>query len=100
MDKILIKSAAPYRQTQTKRHPGCQIDLLLQSDRKVCLIEIKRRNEIGPKIEKEIDAKIAALDLPRDISVRTVLVYDGHLSPTVEADGCFDAIVPVADLLW
>ena len=99
MDKIMIKSAAPYRQMQTKRHPGCQIDLLLQSDRKVCLIEIKRRNEISPEIEKEIDAKIAALDLPRDISVRTALIYDGHLSPTVEDDGYFDAIVSVRDLL-
>ena len=98
MDKVMIKSAAPFRQQPTQRHAGCQIDLLLQSDRKVCIVEIKRRREIGSGIEQEIDAKIAALDLPRDISVRTALVYDGRLSPEVEGDGYFDVLVPFFEL--
>lgn len=99
MDRTLLKSAAPFRQTATKRHRGCQIDLLLQTDRKVWVVEIKRKNEIGREIEDEVEAKVRALALPRDISVRTALVYEGRLSPGVEADGYFDAIVPFARLL-
>ena len=35
----------------------------------------------------------------RGVSVRTALIYDGHLSPIVEADGYFDAIIPFRRLL-
>ena len=99
MDRTLLKSAAPFRQTATKMHRGCQIDLLLQSDRKICIVEIKRKGEIGREIEDEVEAKVKALALPRDVSVRTALVYEGRLSPGVEADGYFDAIVPFSRLL-
>ncbi len=99
MERTLLKSAAPFRQTPTKRHAGCQIDLLLQSDRKICVVEIKRRKEIGIDIIDEVEAKVKALALPRDISVRTALVYDGHLAPSVEADGYFDETVPASSLL-
>lgn len=34
-----------------------------------------------------------------DVSVRTALVYEGHLAPIVEADGYFDALVPFGNLL-
>ena len=30
------------------------------------------------EVEEEVDAKIKALALPRDVSVRTALVYDGN----------------------
>ena len=33
------------------------------------------------------------------VSVRTALVYEGHLAPIVEADGYFDAIIPFRRLL-
>jgi hypothetical protein len=33
------------------------------------------------------------------MSVKTALVYDGHLASIVEADGYFDAIVPFRRLL-
>ena len=99
MERTLLKSAAPFRQGATKKRRGCQIDLLLQSDRKVCVVEVKRKTEIGREVEAEVEAKIKALALPRDISVRMALVYEGRLSPGVEADGFFDAIVPFSTLL-
>ena len=99
MDKTLLKSAAPYRQAATKRHRGCQIDLLLQTDRKVCIVEIKRKKEIGREVENDVESKVKALTLPRDFFVRTALVYEGRLAPGVEADGYFDAIVPFRRLL-
>jgi len=99
LDRVLLKSAAPWRQLPTKRRRGCQIDLLLQSEKSVFVVEIKRKNEIGVDIETEIAAKVKALALPRDVSVRTALVYDGHLSPTVETNGYIDVIIPAHDML-
>ena len=99
MRGVLLSSAAPYRQKKTARHPGCQIDLLLQAGRTLCVVEIKRRREIGLDIVQEVSAKIDALRIPRGISVRAALVYDGELSPAVGASGFFDAIVPASRLL-
>ena len=99
LDRVLLKSAAPWRQMPTQRRRGCQIDLLLQSEKSVVVVEIKRKNEIGSEIETEIAGKVKALGLPRDISVRTALVYDGNLSPAVEANGYIDAIIPARELL-
>ena len=36
--------------------------------------------------------------IPGGVSVRTALVYDGELSPSVEACGWFDHLVPAARL--
>ncbi len=99
LDKVLLKSAAPWRQLPTPRRKGCQIDLLLQSERGVCIVEMKRRREIGREVADEVAAKVKALALPRDISVRTALIYDGRLSPRVEAEGFFDSLISVSDLL-
>ena len=99
MSGVLLSSAAPYRQKKTARHPGCQIDLLLQAGRTLCVVEIKRRREIGLDVVQEVSAKIDALRIPRGISVRAALVYDGELSPAVGASGFFDAIVPASRLL-
>ena len=87
------------RKGRDGKSEGCQIDLLLQSERSVYVVEIKRKNTIDADIEDEMARKIKALALPRDISVRTALVYDGNLSPSVEARGYFDALIPVSDFL-
>jgi len=41
---------------------------------------------------------VERLRLPRGISVRTVLVYDGRLAPEVEENGYFDYLVPIERL--
>ena len=99
MNGVMLSSAAPYRQMPAARRQGCQIDLLLQAGRTVCVVEIKRRNLIGREIEDEVAAKIKALNLKNRMTVRAALVYDGELAPSVETDGFFDAIVPVRRLL-
>ena len=43
--------------------------------------------------------KIERLKLPRDRTVKTVLVYAGALDPTVEEDGFFDYLVSADQLL-
>ena len=63
------------------------------------VIEIKRKQRIGKAIENEVQQKIDRLALPRNRSVKTVLVYEGELEPAVEEDGFFDYIVPADQLL-
>lgn len=92
-------SAAPYRNARKAGGRGVQIDLLLQSSRSACIVEIKRKREIGREVIAETNAKVHALRLAGDKSIRTALVYEGHLHPGVEADGFFDRIVP-AEVLF
>lgn len=98
----LVLSAAPYQRRGTsgaRGRAGVQIDLLLQTRRTVCVVEVKRKGEIGREIIDETDAKLKALKLPAGVSARAALVYEGHLAPVVEADGYFDSIVPFHRLL-
>ena len=78
---------------------GCQIDLLVQTPRAAYVVEIKRRNEIGAEIEKEVAERMKRLPLRRGMSKRPVLVCDGHVDPAVEADGFFSAIIQGRRLL-
>ena len=101
LKNVLLTSAAPYRKmpVPSLRQKGCQIDLLIQSRRTVYLVEVKRASEIGRSVIDEVDAKVRCLKPRPNVSIRTALVYEGHLSPIVEADGYFDAIVPFRTLL-
>ena len=72
--------------------------MLLQTKKSVCVVEIKRRNLVPASVEDEVRDKIRRLKLPRDISVRSALVYDGELAPELEEDNYFDFLVPAARL--
>lgn len=101
LNEVLLTSAAPYRRSSvpSKKQKGFQIDLLIQSRRTNYIIEIKRKNEIGRGIIDEVDGKVTLLKRPKSVSAKTALVYAGQLAPIVEADGYFDAIIPVEKLL-
>ena len=99
LDRSLVLSAAPYTQNATKRHRGCQIDLLLQTERMLLVVEIKRQKEIGHGIIDEVDEKVKRLKYDSRKSVRTALIYDGKLSASVPAERYFDFLVP-ADVLF
>lgn len=95
----LVCSAAPYRRLGGSAGKGVQVDLLLQTRRSLVLVEVKRQREIGREVIDEMVEKVKRLPKRRDMSVRTALVYDGHLAPIVEADGYFDAIIPFRQLM-
>ncbi len=99
IDKSLVLSAFPYFQSATKRQRGCQIDLLIQTQRTLLVVEIKRKKEIGYEVVEDVSEKVERLVHGKSLSVRTALVYDGRLSPRVEADRFFDFIIP-ADRLF
>lgn len=94
LGRKLVVSAAPYSRRKSASCPGLQIDLLIQTPKSVYVVEVKRCNRIDASVEKEIAEKVARLGVGPDKSVRTVLVYEGKLSPEVEEDGFIDFIVP------
>jgi len=97
-----IESAAPYRNVRKGRDgkgTGCQIDLLIQTPRTAYVVEVKRKNEIGPEIEDELERKMTNLPIRKGMSKSPVLVYEGALHPSVEASGYFAAIIPFEKLL-
>ena len=63
------------------------------------LVEIKRRESIDRDIIREVDERVRAIRRRDGVSVRTVLVYEGELSPVVAVDGYFDTLVPFRKLL-
>ena len=96
----LVTSAAPYRKVGSKRRGnGFQIDLLIQTEGSMCLTEIKRQKKIGKEVIGEMDDKVRKISRPEGVSIRTALVYDGELNPSVEANGYFDALIPFVRLM-
>ena len=93
LGSAIVDSAASFR----NKH--CQIDLLVQTARSAYVVEVKRKHEIDASVEEEVERKIKALKVRRGVSVRTALVYEGHLESSVEGDGYFDVIVKAESLL-
>ena len=103
LDRSLVISAAPFRKaTQSRRalDRGVQVDLLLQTRRSIYLVEVRRRNELGHEVVDEMDEKVSRIKRPCGVSLKTALVYDGHLAKTVEADGYFDAVIDIRDVVF
>lgn len=102
LNGTVITSAAPYvrKGTSRARGPkGCQVDLLIQTRKTLCFVEVKRRREITRDVIEEVQKKIDAVKRPAGMSAVGALVYYGQLSPVVAADGYFAAIVPIRKLL-
>ena len=98
LDKVPVLSAAPFRK-MGRGGTGCQIDLLVQTRKSICVVEVKRKNEIGEEVEREVARKISCLKIPEGKSIRTALVYDGRLLPIVRANAYFDFAFDIASFL-
>jgi len=101
LGSALLTSAAPFIKRGSRKDGvgGCQIDLLLQTNLALCLVEIKRQAHIGREVIEEMRRKVLRVPHAQDISIRTALVYDGEIDPSIEADGYFDALIPSRTLL-
>ena len=99
LERTLLTSAAPYRQCETKKIRGCQVDLLIQSGGAIHVVEIKRREHIGEDIIDEVKEKIRRLKVKGGVSVFPVLVHAGDISRRVEAEGYFRRIISAGELL-
>ena len=94
-----VESAAPYFKSGRKTGLGVQIDYLVQLPKCTYVIEIKRKRRITAAIEDEMQEKLNRLKLPRNRSVRPILVYAGELDLSVRENGFFDYLVPAEQLL-
>ena len=95
----IVTSAAPYYRKGRRKGEGVQIDLLIQTAKSVCAVEIKRKRRIDESVERDVAEKLRRLKLPHFVSKRAALVYEGKLAQSVEDGGFFDFIIPAADLL-
>lgn len=99
LERSLVLSAAPYTRRAGKGVKGCQIDLLIQTERMALVVEIKHGKKLDRGVIDEVREKVANLEVAKDLSIRTALVYDGELTPSIEADRYFDFLLPFEKLL-
>jgi AAA+ ATPase superfamily predicted ATPase len=96
-------SSAPYIQHKKTTNKGaCQIDLLIHTHLDVFyLVEMKCQKNIDLSVIKEVKKKVDTLQLPRRSSLKTVLVYEGELTPnTAEAlNSFFFKLISFTELL-
>ncbi len=91
----------PYFQTKTKSRIGCQIDYMIQTKFGTCyLCEIKFKSQkITKSIIQEIENKISNLSLPKNISIRPVLIHANGVDDSVLESEYFSSIIDFEDFL-
>lgn len=92
----------PYFQTKTKTHPGCQIDLLIQTKYHclyVCEIKFSK-SEVTVSIIDEIKQKIDRLNIPKNFSYRPVLIHVNGVNEAVTESGYFAKIIDFGQFLY
>jgi 5-formaminoimidazole-4-carboxamide-1-beta-D-ribofuranosyl 5'-monophosphate synthetase len=99
LTNIPILNAGPYYLRSTKNRKGCQVDLLVRTRQSLYVFEIKFRRQIDSSVMTAMRERVKALDVPRSLSVRTGLIYQGNLHPEVQPSDYFDFLVPFEDLL-
>jgi len=91
-----------FYQRKTSRHPGCQIDYMVQTKfgtLYVCEIKFSKK-EISLSIIPEVQAKIAALHYPTGFSCRPVLIQINGVSEDVVDSDYFATIINMSELLY
>ncbi len=91
----------PFFQSPTTKQPGCQIDYMIQTRfHTLYLCEIKfKKDPIGKKIIEEMEKKRANLKVPRNCSIRPVLIHVNGVEESVLDERYFDKIVDFGELL-
>ena len=90
-----IVMSNPYLQTKTQEREKCQIDYLVQTKfNTLYVFEIKfSKNEIDIKVIHDMKEKIRKLVIPKNFSVRTVLIHVNGVTDSVVAAEYFSSII-------
>jgi len=101
IDPSEIVNDNPFFQRKSKNKKGCQIDYMIQTKFGTCyLCEIKfSREKITRAIIDEIKQKIRRLSLPKNISIRPVLIQVNGAEECVAESDFFSSIIDFNDLL-
>jgi uncharacterized protein len=94
-----LHSASPYFQYATKTKAGCQVDLLLQTKYTTYICEVKFCRTIGTEVITEVIEKIERLKIPKTVSLRPILIYQGELSKQIAKENFFSKLIAFEDLL-
>lgn len=91
----------PFFQRATQRMKGCQVDYLIQTQKRTLYVcEIKyHRQPLDSGILSEVEERVRRLSLPRNISVRPVLVHVNGVTDAVLDAEYFDAIIDFGEAL-
>lgn len=91
----------PYFQRKTNRQKGCQIDYMVQTKfGNLHLCEVKfSRNIIRKDVIDEVQEKIKALSVPRNFSIKPVLIHASEVHDDVIDSDFFVKIINLTHLL-
>ncbi len=101
IDPAEIVNEGSYFQRKTTKHDGCQVDYLIQSQYNtyyVCEIKFSK-NPIGPSVIQEVKHKIGALNLPKNVSCRPVLIHVNGVEDSLIGEEFFAHIVDFKSML-
>ena len=95
-----VEMDGPFFQRKTVRHPGCQIDYMVQTRAHVLYAcEIKfSRHPVGMMVVEEMKQKIASITLPKQYFCRPVLIHVNGVTDEVIDSQYFSRIIDMAEL--
>lgn len=91
----------PYFQKTTTKQQGCQIDYMIQSKyNSLTICEIKfSKNPISPSVIPEVQDKIKALNLPKNMSYRPILIHVNGVEDNLIGEEYFSEIIDFSEFL-
>ena len=95
IDPSEITNDNPFFQRKTITHSGCQIDYMIQTKYKTCyLCEIKFSAEkVTRTVIDEVQRKIDSMNLPKNISIRPVLIHVNGVDESIIQSDFFSSII-------
>ncbi len=96
---VPVLNAGPYCRRSAHTQKGCQVDLLIRTRQSLYVVEVKFRRQIDKGILSEVRQKVERLKVPRSLSVRTGLVFQGELHSEIQPSDYFDFLLPFENLL-
>jgi hypothetical protein len=99
LGNVPILNAGPFCRRASHSGKGCQIDLLIRTRQSLYILEVKFRRQIDKGILSEVRQKVERLKVPRSLSVRTGVIFQGELDPEIQPSDYFDFLLPFEDLL-
>lgn len=91
----------PFYQRPTKKIKGCQVDYMIQTRFNTLFVcEIKfSKNPITQKVIHEVEQKIKRMTVPKNFSIRPVLIHVNGVTQDVVDERFFDKIINFSDYL-
>jgi hypothetical protein len=101
IDLSEIVNDNPFFQRKANDRQGCQIDYMIQTKFGTCyLCEIKfNAQKITKSVIDEVKQKVKSLALPKNMSIRPVLIHVNGVDESVIESDFFSSIIDFNDLL-